>query len=287
MSEPFPAPRDLLRKYGLHAKRSWGQNFLVAERVYRAIVDAAVDSAEAWIVEFGAGLGTLTMRLAERIPEGKLLAVERDRDMVSVLRAELGQLENVEIVEANALTYDLSMVARWRGEPIAVCGNLPYHIASQILVRIVAARHHLTHAVLMLQREVANRLLAEPGTKEYGSLGVLVATYSDVSSILNVDALAFVPRPRVDSTVVRLQMLPGGESRVPIAEHAHYNHVVRTAFRQRRKSLRNALRACFDVADVERALEQVQIEGMRRGETLSIAEFARLAAALPRRNQDA
>src|SRR5690606_18238471 len=124
MSEPFPDPRALLRKHGLAAKKSWGQNFLVAERAYRAIVDAAVDVADDWIVELGAGLGTLTMRLAERVPEGKVIAVERDRDMAQVLRAELAHLDNVEIVEANALTYDLAMIARWHGGPISVCGNL-------------------------------------------------------------------------------------------------------------------------------------------------------------------
>lgn len=283
MSEPaFPDPRALLRKHGLTAKKSWGQNFLVAERVYRAIVDATVRSDDAWVVEFGAGLGTLTMRLAERVPEGKVIAVERERDMLSVLRHELGHLDNVEIVEANVLTYDLAMVARWRGEPVAVCGNLPYHIASQILIRVLEARQHVTHAVVMLQREMADRLVASPGTKEYGSLGVLLATYADISTVLQVGRTSFAPPPNVDSTVVRLSMLPGGQSRVPIADAAHYSNVVHAAFRQRRKTLRNALRAVFADEAVDYALASTNIDGGRRGETLRIEEFARLAEALPR-----
>src|SRR5690606_21088653 len=123
--DAFPDPRALLRRYGLHAKKSWGQNFLIAESVYRAIVDATVKDEDDWIVEIGAGLGTLTMRLAQRVPEGKVIAVERDPDMVRVLEAELGHLDNVEIHPQNALTYDLAQIARWRGGPLALCGNLP------------------------------------------------------------------------------------------------------------------------------------------------------------------
>ena len=287
MNEPFPAPRALLGKYGLSAKKSWSQNFLVAENAYRAIVDATVRSDSDWIVEFGAGLGTLTMRLAQRIPEGKLLAVERDRDMAVVLRGELGHLDNVEIVEANALRYDLAMVARWHGDPVAVCGNLPYHIASQIVMNIVDARAHVSHAVIMLQREVADRLLAQPGSKTYGALGVLVATYAEVSSVLQLGPQAFVPRPKVDSTVVHLRFPPDGEPRAPVTEHGHYREVVHLAFRQRRKTLRNALRARFSPAEVDRALALADIDGKRRGETLSIGEFAKLASALPSRVEHA
>jgi 16S rRNA (adenine1518-N6/adenine1519-N6)-dimethyltransferase len=282
MNEPFPDPRTLLRKHGLAAKKSWGQNFLVAERAYRAIVDAVVKADDDWLVELGAGLGTLTMRLAERVPEGKVIAVERDREMVAVLRSELAHLDNVEIVEANALTYDLAMVARWHGGPIAVCGNLPYHIASQILVRIIEAREHVQRAVVMVQREMADRLVAEPGIKAYGALGVLVQTYADVSTVVRVGPTAFAPPPKVSSTVVRLEMLPGGAARAPIADPGHYADVVHAAFGQRRKKLRNALQARFDTAAVDAALQGLGLDGNRRGETLRIDEFAALAAALPR-----
>jgi 16S rRNA (adenine1518-N6/adenine1519-N6)-dimethyltransferase len=287
MSEPFPDPRTLLRKYGLGAKKSWGQNFLIAERAYRAIVDATVSDSADWLVELGAGLGTLTMRLAERVAEGKVLAVERDRDMVSVLRGELAHLDNVEIVEGNALTYDLAMVGRWHGAPIAVCGNLPYNIASQILFHVLEAREHVRRAVVMVQKEMADRLVAGPGTKAYGALGVMVQTYADVSTVVQVGPGGFVPPPKVSSTVVRLDILAGGASRAPIADPRHYSDVVHAAFGQRRKKLHNALGARFDGAAVDAALQATGIDGNRRGETLSIEEFAALAAALPRASHHA
>lgn len=280
MNEPFPDPRTLLRRYGFSAKRSWSQNFLIAERVYRAIVDATVRANDDWIVEFGAGLGTLTMRLAERVPEGKVIAVERDRDMVQVLRGELEHLDNVDIVEANALSYDLGMVSKWRGEPVAVCGNLPYHIASQILIRVVEAREFVTHAVVMLQKEMADRLVANPGTKSYSSLGVILSTYADIRTVVQVDRRSFLPAPRVDSTVIRLDMLGQGRARVDIHDHGLYSAVVHAAFSQRRKTLRNALRARYDHERVDHALTRAEIDGKRRGETLSIDEFARLSAYL-------
>src|SRR6185503_2505861 len=176
-SPPFPDARTLLDRYGLRAKKQFGQNFLTSERVFRAIVDAAVGADDDWIVEIGAGLGTLTARLAERVPEGKVIALERDPDMVGVLRGELGEVENVQIEPADAMRYDLAMAARWRGDRIVVCGNLPYHIASQIMFRIADARAHVRRAVVMIQKEMADRVLANPGGKDYGALGVMLQTY--------------------------------------------------------------------------------------------------------------
>jgi 16S rRNA (adenine1518-N6/adenine1519-N6)-dimethyltransferase len=282
-AEPFPDARVLLGRYGLRAKKSFGQNFLISERAFRAIVDATVRADDDWIVEIGAGLGTLTARLAERVPEGKVIALERDPDMLRVLRAELAGVDNVDIEEADALRYDLRMAARWRGDAIAVCGNLPYHIAAPLLFRIVEARAQVRHAVVMIQKEMADRLLASPGTKEYGALGVMIRTYADVRAVAKVGAGSFAPPPKVDSTVVKLTPLPGGGTRVPIADEAHYAAVVHAAFGQRRKTLRNALRAVFDEGAVDAALAAAGIDGVRRGETLDIAELAAVAAALPAR----
>jgi 16S rRNA (adenine1518-N6/adenine1519-N6)-dimethyltransferase len=280
MSQPFPDPRTLLARHRLAAKKSWGQNFRVSDRIYRAIVDATVREEADWVVELGAGLGTLTMRLAERVPEGRVLAVERDRDLVAVLEAELGHLDNVEVVPANALTYDLRQVARWRGEPVAVCGNLPYHLASQILFRVLEQRDAVFRAVFMIQREMADRLVAAPGTRAYGALGVIVSAYADVASVIRVQPTAFVPRPRVDSTVVAL--VPLASPRIDAVDPRHFAHVVHAAFGQRRKTLRNALRARFPDAEVDRALAGAGIDGGRRGETLTLEEFALLAKNLPR-----
>jgi 16S rRNA (adenine1518-N6/adenine1519-N6)-dimethyltransferase len=280
-AEPFPDARVLLGRYGLHAKKWFGQNFLISDRVFRAIVDATVARDDDWIVEIGAGLGTLTARLAERVPEGKVIALERDPDMIAVLRGELGGVDNVEIEDCDALRYDLQMAARWRGDPIAVCGNLPYHIASPLLFRVLAARAVVRCAVVMLQKEMADRIVASPGTKAYGALGVMIRTYAEVSIVARVSAGSFVPAPRVDSAVVKLVPLPGGAPRVPIADPEHYGRVVHAAFGQRRKTLRNALRAVYGDAEVDAALAASALDGGRRGETLDIAEFARLAAVLP------
>jgi 16S rRNA (adenine1518-N6/adenine1519-N6)-dimethyltransferase len=280
-AEPFPDARVLLARYQLRAKKGFGQNFLISDRAFRAIVDATVRSDDDWIVEIGAGLGTLTARLAERVPEGKVIALERDPDMIAVLRAELAGVDNVEIEPTDALRYDLRMAARWRGDQITVCGNLPYHIAAPLLFRVIEAREVVRCAVVMIQREMADRIVAPPGSKAYGAIGVMLRTYADVAVVAKVGAGCFVPPPKVDSTVIKLTTLAGGRSRVPIADAKHYASVVHAAFGQRRKTLRNALRAVFDEAAVDGALAATGIDGGRRGETLDIAEFGRMAEALP------
>jgi 16S rRNA (adenine1518-N6/adenine1519-N6)-dimethyltransferase len=280
--EPFPDARVLLERHGLRAKKSFSQNFLIAERAFRAIVDATVRADDDWIVEIGAGLGTLTSRLAARVPEGKVIALERDRDMIAVLRAELAGADNVDIEEVDALRYDLRMAAKWHGgEPIAVCGNLPYQIAAPLMFRVIDARASVTHAVVMIQKEMADRIVAPPGGKDYGALGVMIRTYADVAVVAKVGAGSFVPPPKVDSTVVKLTPLAGALPRSPIADERHYSAVVHAAFGQRRKTLRNALRAVFPEEGVDAALRATGIDGVRRGETLDIAEFAAIAAVIP------
>jgi 16S rRNA (adenine1518-N6/adenine1519-N6)-dimethyltransferase len=276
----FPDARRLLARHGLVAKKSWGQNFLVAESVFAAIVDATVTAADDWIVEIGAGLGTLTARLAARVPAGKVIAVERERTMLGVLRADLGEDPRVEIRDEDALTCDLSACARRHGRSVVVCGNLPYQIATPLLFHVLEHRHSVSHAVVMVQREVADRLLARPATRAYGALGAVVGAIADVTQVARAGPGAFVPRPRVDSTVVCVR--PLAAPRVPIADEAHYRAVVHAAFGQRRKTLRNALRAVYDEAAVDHALTATSIDGRRRGETLAVTELAVLAAALPR-----
>jgi 16S rRNA (adenine1518-N6/adenine1519-N6)-dimethyltransferase len=271
-------PRTLLKRHGLAAKKSWGQNFLVDERVYQAIVASAVASPRDWVVEIGAGLGTLTARLADAVPDGKVIAVERDRDMVAVLEKELGARSNVEIHAANALTFDLGAIAARAGAPISVAGNLPYQIASPLLFTILDARAHIRAATVMLQKEMADRLLAEPGTSEYGALGVMLALHLDVRPVIKARAGAFFPAPKVDSTVVALA--PRATPRA-LVDATRYRQTVHAAFGQRRKTLRNALRSLWPLDAVDAALATAGIDGVRRGETLSIEEFARLAGALP------
>jgi len=279
---PFPDARVLLEKYNLRAKKAFGQNFLISERALRAIADATVVSDEDWIVEIGAGLGTLTAQLVERTTAGKVIALEMDPDMVAVLRAELGEVDNLEIEQIDAMKYDLKMVAKWRGEPITVCGNLPYHIASQLMFRVIDARTVVNRCVVMIQKEMADRIVAKPGTKEYGAIGVMLRTYANISTVVRVPAGAFLPPPKIDSTVIK--MVPLARPRTPITDEKTYSNVVHAAFGQRRKTLRNALQSLWTAEKVDAALATTTIDGMRRGETLDITEFGALALALPPTN---
>jgi 16S rRNA (adenine1518-N6/adenine1519-N6)-dimethyltransferase len=268
-----PDARALLKKYDLRAKKSWGQNFLVDERTYTAIVDACELDDQRWVIEIGAGLGTLTWRLAEKA--GHVVAVERDRDMVAILRAELGEHPRIEIAEANALTYDYAAVAERAGALPSVAGNLPYQIASQILFRLIDARRHLSRIVIMLQREMADRIIAKPDTENYGALTAMVAMYGDARRVCKVPANAFIPAPRVESAVVRITPFAGGATRAPVKDEQRFSDVVHAAFNQRRKTLRNALSALAN----EAVFAAAGIDSQRRGETLSVEEFARLSDA--------
>jgi 16S rRNA (adenine1518-N6/adenine1519-N6)-dimethyltransferase len=278
MSEtPLPSARALLAKYDLRAKKSWGQNFLVDERAYREIVHACALGDGDWVVEIGAGLGTLTARLAQAAAH--VVAIERERDMIDILKKELGAEPRIEIVEANALTFEYPSVAARAGRSPVVVGNLPYQIASPILFRLLEARHSIARIVVMLQKEMADRIVAPPGTKEYGALSVMVRYYGEPKMVCRVRAGGFVPAPRVDSAVLKIVPYAGGATRVAV-DDARFSRVVHAAFNQRRKTLRNALSAAYETAAVDRALAAAEIDGQRRGETLSVEEFARITAAI-------
>jgi 16S rRNA (adenine1518-N6/adenine1519-N6)-dimethyltransferase len=263
--------RALLAKYGMRAKKAWSQNFLVDARAFANIVDACGLGDGDWAVEIGAGLGTLTARLGDAAAH--VVAIEPERDMLTVLRAELGQHPRIEIVEADALAFDYAAVAARAGRAPVVVGNLPYQITSPILFRLFAQRRAVARIVVMVQKEMADRIVAHPGTKEYGALSVMVRLYGEPKLICRVRAGSFVPAPRVDSAVVRI--VP--RTQLVTSDEARFGKVVHAAFNQRRKTLRNALSAAYDSAAVDRALAAAAIDGMRRGETLSVDEFARLS----------
>lgn len=273
-----PSAAELLARHGFAAKRSWGQNFLTDERTFAAIVEASGAGTGDTVVEIGAGLGTLTARLAAR--GGRVVAIERERDMVAVLHAELAASANVEIVEHNALTFDYGAVAEAAGGPIVVVGNLPYQIASPLLFALLAHRRSIRRLVVMLQREMAERIVAAPGTAAYGALGVMIALYGEARLLRKVSRGAFLPAPRVDSAVLTVDLPP--TLRAPVTDEARFSRVVHAAFGQRRKMLRNALTTVADSPVVEAALGAAAIDPTRRGETLSLAELARLAEAFPK-----
>ncbi|HVR64539.1 MAG TPA: 16S rRNA (adenine(1518)-N(6)/adenine(1519)-N(6))-dimethyltransferase RsmA [Polyangia bacterium] len=283
MSAPGAAPEDprrVLRRYDLGAKKSWGQNFLVARGVVERIVAAADAGAADVVLEIGAGLGTLTATLAAppapAAPPRRVIAVEREPDMLMVLRGELAGAGNVEIVAADAAAVDLAAVAAAAGRPLIVVGNLPYQIASPILFRLLETRGAIARIVVMLQKEMADRIVAPPGEKAYGALSVMVRFYGTPKLVCRVRAGGFVPAPRVDSAVLRI--VPHAAR--PAVDEQQFSRVVHAAFGQRRKTLRNALSAAFDAGVVDGALAAASIDGQRRGETLSVDEFVALTKAL-------
>ncbi len=265
-----PDARDLLRKYDLLPKRSFSQNFLIQPGAIAQIADATAALGHQ-VVELGPGLGALTYALLER--GCHVLAVELDRDMVRVLRAELSDQERLELRHSDAAKVDLGEYSSACGSKLVVTGNLPYQATGAILRRVIAHRGVLHGAVMMVQREVRDRLVAEPGTKQYGALTVFTRAAFEIETVCRLRPGSFYPAPKVDSAVVRL--LP---RKMPLAEETEtFQSVVRAAFQMRRKTLRNALRALGNAERADHALSGAGIDPGRRGETLSIEEFASLA----------
>ncbi|MGB5548549.1 MAG: 16S rRNA (adenine(1518)-N(6)/adenine(1519)-N(6))-dimethyltransferase RsmA [Polyangiales bacterium] len=270
---PRPAPdvRDLLRKYELQPKRSFSQNFLIQPGAIAQIADAALAMGEQ-LVELGPGLGALTHALLER--GATVVAVELDRDMVHVLREEFADWERLEIRCGDAAELDLDAHSKACGSKLVVTGNLPYQATGAIIRRVIAHAAVLDGAILMVQREVRDRLVAQPATKEYGALTVFTRAAFEVETLCRLRPGSFYPAPKVESAVVRF--LP---RQTPLAEETEsFRSVVRAAFQMRRKTLRNALRALADGDRAEGVLSAAGIDPGRRGETLSIEEFARLGS---------
>ncbi len=274
---PFENPRRVLGRHALSPKKRMSQNFLVARAVVERIADATMLEEGERIVELGPGLGTLTGELVRR--KGRVLAIDKDPEMVEVVREELGRTGRVEVREADAAEVDFGAIAADEGKPIKVVGNLPYAVTGAILKNLVTHRASLALAVVMVQREVRDRLVARPGTKDYGVLSVFTQAAFAVEKVMDVKAGCFHPPPRVTSAVARLTPLDP-----PRAEESDaFRRVVKAAFETRRKTLRNALRKSAAREHVDGALSDAGIDGSRRGETLSVEEFAALAAALQRR----
>lgn len=272
------APSIVLRRHGLRPKKSWGQNFLGSDHHLGAIADACALEAGDLVVELGAGLGHLTRKLAAT--GAQVVAVERDRELVPVLREELADSPSIEIVEANAATIDLAQLRERAGRKLVVVGNLPYHLSTEILFHVEAQRELVRRMVFLLQREVTDRIAASPGGKEYGVLSVLLQLHADVDVPHRVPAGAFTPPPEVESAVVRLEMRDA--PRADPGDDALFRKVVKGAFIQRRKTVANSLKGAR-VASAEAigsALERAGIDPGRRAETLSVEEFAALTRAL-------
>jgi len=263
----------------IHPKKSLGQNFLTDPHYLRKIVDAAKVGPEDQVIEIGPGLGHLTRELAARAKT--LLIIELDDRLIPRLRDEFGASPNVEIVHADALEYDYGLLSgKWK-----VVANLPYYISTPIIQRLIGHHERFTTLTVMLQKEVAERIAAAPGGKEYGFLSVLVQ-YSALPRLeFIVPAGAFTPRPKVDSAVVTLSMR--GRRDHTAADEPLFVRVIKAAFSQRRKTLRNSLSQLGYPKEVMNAVPGATgIDLGRRAETLSVGEFVALADYLGRQQVD-
>ncbi len=258
--------------------RALGQHFLRDRSVVDRIVDLVAPTARDLVVEIGPGRGALTETLAARA--GRLLALEVDAELAAGLQARFAASSHVEVRQADARHFDYRSLRALAPDPagrVLVVGNLPYSVGKPILAALVEAGPAIDEMALMLQKEVALRVAAEPGGKTYGALSVLTQVRCRVRLAFPVPPGAFSPPPQVDSAV--LHLAPHREPPVPVADPARFATVVRAAFSQRRKSLANALAAGLGVGAerARRLIEAVGIDPGRRAETLSLAEFARLA----------
>ncbi len=275
MEQPIIAKREvtqyILNTFGLKAKKHLGQNFLVEESIVRGIAAAAELSCGSKVLEIGPGIGTLTQALAET--GASVTSVEIDKGLLPVLAKTLEGYDNVTIINEDILKADIP--ALMGTEPYAVAANLPYYITTPIIFALLEQHLPLTKLVMMVQKEVAQRLVAQPGGKDYGALSVSLQYYMEPKIVLQVPAKAFIPPPKVESAVV--VCTPHAQPIVQVDETIFFQ-VVKAAFSVRRKMLSNALRNIGLTGDeVKTWLEASGIDGKRRGETLNLAEFALLA----------
>ena len=275
------SPRGLLSASGIQPRKSMGQHFLADPNVAALIVRRAQFMPDDVVLEIGAGLGALTLPLAAEAKH--VFAVEPDTRIAALLRSEImaAGASNVTIIERDILQLDIEALAATSDAPFKVVGNLPYHISSQVLIRLIRFREVIDAAFLMFQKEVAVRLAAKPGSKSYGRLSVLIQYCARVYPLVSVAAPAFFPKPKVDSQVV------GIEFHHPVSFRATDERllfqIVKAAFGKRRKTLRNALSRSnlwFGDKRISGALERAGIDPRRRAETLGVTEFVTLSNSL-------
>ncbi|MFQ5883050.1 MAG: 16S rRNA (adenine(1518)-N(6)/adenine(1519)-N(6))-dimethyltransferase RsmA [Candidatus Methylomirabilales bacterium] len=276
MASILTETRRLLQAHGLRPKKRLGQTFLVDRNILGKILKEGELQRSDRVLEIGAGVGTLTMALAERCR--RVIAVEIDSGLFQILQGVLAGRPAVTLVHGDALYLDFRRLLEEEG-PWKVIANLPYSVATPLLTRLLGLSHCFSLLLLMVQEEVAERLIASPGNKAYGSLTVLTQYYTDIRIVTRVSRTAFYPAPQVDSALVKLQVLP--VPRVRPGDPDLFFRLVRAAFAHRRKTLKNALvqSKCvpLDRQEIQAVLERTGLSLHRRGETLSLQEFQKLA----------
>ncbi|RJQ65400.1 MAG: ribosomal RNA small subunit methyltransferase A, partial [Desulfobacteraceae bacterium] len=258
--------KRLLAASKIFPKHRLGQHFLADPRTAEKMVELSGVGSDDVAVEIGAGLGALTLPLAQAVK--KVYAVEIDRDLVLLLRAELASqgIGNVEVIAGNALAVDFRTLLSAESRKIVVLGNLPYNISSQVLIGLIGVRDIVSHAVLMFQKELAQRITAPPGNKEYGRITVALRYCAESRPLMQVKASQFYPRPKVDSQILEIRFRPL-EKRAE--DETVFFSVVKAAFSSRRKTLKNALAGSKFFKDAEmarQALESIEIDPIRRAE---------------------
>ncbi|ALA70421.1 16S rRNA methyltransferase [Geobacillus stearothermophilus 10] len=276
--------KEILERYGFSFKKSLGQNFLIDANILRKIVDVADISPDTGAIEIGPGIGALTEQLARRAK--KVVAFEIDGRLLPILADTLSPYDNVRIFHQDVLKADLHAVIAEELADVSdrmVVANLPYYVTTPIIMKLLTERLPIRGMVVMLQKEVADRLAAKPGTKDYGSLTIAVQYYTEAEVIMTVPRTVFMPQPNVDSAVIRL--VKRQHPPVVVDDEGVFFQVVRASFAQRRKTLFNNLTNNLpggkeNKEQIERVLVALGIDPRRRGETLDIAEFASLSNAL-------
>ena len=267
--------KHILRAFDLHTSRRLGQNFLISQGVVRAVVEAAEIENGDRVLEIGPGIGTLTQGLLEAGAE--VTAVELDKKLPAVLAETLRGYEHLKVVQGDILKTDIP--ALMGDHPFKVAANLPYYITTPILLSLLEQSLPITHIVTMVQKEVAERMTARPGGNDYGALSVAVQYHTEPEIVLDVPPSCFFPAPEVDSAVIActVRQTPA----VAVQDEKLFFRVVKASFGQRRKTLSNALKPLgFSKAQIEDALLGAGIDSTRRGETLSLEEFAAIANKL-------
>ncbi|WP_026582987.1 16S rRNA (adenine(1518)-N(6)/adenine(1519)-N(6))-dimethyltransferase RsmA [Bacillus sp. J33] len=276
--------RAILEKYGFSFKKSLGQNFLIDTNILRRIVDHANLTEESGAIEIGPGIGALTEQLARR--SKKVLAFEIDQRLLPILEETLSPYPNAAIINEDVLKADVkgAIEKEFSGiNDIMVVANLPYYVTTPIIMKLLEDKLPIRGIVCMLQKEVADRISARPGTKDYGSLSIAVQYYTEAETAMIVPKTVFVPQPNVDSAVIKLTKRK--EPAVKVKSESFFFQVTKSSFAQRRKTLLNNLTSQLPEGKQKKeqilsALAMAEIEPGRRGETLSIEEFARLSDAL-------
>ena len=278
---------QFLQDHGISAKKRYGQNFLIEPRVLKKIIEGASITKEDTVLEIGPGIGTMTQALCEAA--GRVIAVEIDRDMIPLLEENLAGYDNYEIINDDILKVDLGALAESAFSENAgrfkVVANLPYYITTPIIMGLLEQKLPLESITVMVQKEVAERMQAQPGTKDYGALTLAVQYYTEAEIIANVPSNCFIPRPNVDSAVIRLTLHE--ERPVQPQDEAKMFRVIKASFAQRRKTLVNGLKndpalqaEGIDRERIEAAFTQMGLDPNVRGERLTLEEFARLSDIL-------